>query len=433
MADISWAVFCAVWCSLFVFSFIFTNYFLFKDYELRGKFVKLISSLTFSISCSLLILFLLELLEFSISPQIWQLNLSLYCLLMIYIIPLLMISKMYKTHKVICLLFLILYISITEKSRTIYEVDEKWLLMNPLSNIQFNYLSNCGIFFSALLSGFGAINCTYNYFNFFNEEILKETSNEAIDKCKQNIKELVKLKIANLVNKQKNQSIFGKIKNIFKETSELEMNLVSHEAVHQDHMKKIQQILINEEKKRIRDSTKGKFFYLLGKVMVVYSIYKIIMSSINYIFERNVGVDPITKSIQVISGLHPELAQYLQAMTTSFSVILVGALIFTNVRSFLQLLISLINLLGRFISGGLSTQILMFCISEATGLYFMATVLLMKANLPEGFRNNFENALGNPKFVKFHHMFDATFTVTAVVTSVILVTRHKLKFKKKTN
>jgi hypothetical protein len=340
---------------------------------------------------------------------------------------------MFKTNKVLCILFLVLYISIVEKSRSLYETDDKWLLLNPLSNLQFNYLSNCGIFFSALLSGFGAINCTYNYFNFFNEDILKETSQEAIEKCKSNMKDLIKSKVQNSISNKKNQSLFGKIKNIFSETSELQLSVKSFEAIHQEHLKKIQQILINEEKKRIRQTQKGKFYYLLGKVMVVYSIYKVFMSSVNYLFERNVGVDPITKSIQLVSGVNSSFAQSLQTMTTTFSVLLVGVLIFTNVKSFLQLLISLINLLGRFISGGLSTQVLMFCISEATGLYFMATVLLMRANMPEGFRNNFENALDNPKFLKFHHMFDATFTVTAVVTSVILIVRHKLKFKKKTN
>ena len=91
----------------------------------------------------------------------------------------------------------------------------------------------------------------------------------------------------------------------------------------------------------------------------------------------------------------------------------------------------MINLCARFISAGLSTQILMLIISEVTGAYFIATVLLMRANIPEHKRESLTYALSGIDFNTFHHMFDAAFAITAIITGVMLFIKHRLSYKSK--
>lgn len=432
MEEISWALILLAWCVLFIFSYIFTHYFLFKDYELRGKFVKLIFSLTFSTSCTLLILFLLELSSFKISSAIWQANFLMFSLLLLYLIPLFLISKLFKTKYYLYPIFLVSYYFLINLNRSL--IDH-----NPQTSIHFSLVEQIrllgfnGVIFSAFLSGFGAINCTYNYFNFFSEEILKESIDEVLSKSQKNIQELVQAKILKIQAQGENQSVFSKLKNIFKDNSAIDQKIKSHEAIHQDYLKKIQQVIVNQEKKQLRNSVKGKFYYLLGQVLTVYSVYKIFMSILSFVLKKQYSVDPITRGLQIGCAVFDVSPQLVEFVTSYLSFLFVGILIFTNVRSFLLLLISMINLVARFISGGLSTQILMVVLSEATGGYFMASVLLMRANIPEDKRGNLTDALAGIDFFTFHHLFDVTFTISAVVTALMLFIKHKWKYKKKIN
>ena len=432
MEEISWALILLAWCVLFIFSYIFTHYFLFKDYELRGKFAKMVFSLTFSTSCTLLILFLLELSSFRISSSIWLANFLMFSLLLLYLIPLFLVSKLFKTRYYPYPLFLICYHFLINLNRSLIDHDPSTLIHFSLVE-QIRLLGFNGVIFSAFLSGFGAINCTYNYFNFFNEEVLKEPIDEIIQKSQKNVNDLVQAKILGLMARRENHSVFSKLKNMFKDDSGIEEKVRSHEAIHQDYLKKIQQVILNQEKRQLRNSFKGKFYFLLGQILTVYSVYKIFMSIVSFVLKRQYSVDPITRGLQIGCAVFEVSPQLIEFITSYVSFGFVGILIFTNVRSFLLLLINMINTVARFISGGLSTQILMAVLSEVTGGYFMASVLLMRANIPEEKRGNLTNALAGIDFHRFHHLFDATFTVSAIVTAIMLLIRHKTKYKKKIN
>lgn len=432
MEEISWALILLAWCVLFIFSYIFTHYFLFKDYELRGKFAKMVFSLTFSTSCTLLILFLLEMSSFKISSSIWLANFLMFSLLLLYLIPLFLVSKLFKTQYLLYPIFLICYHFLINLNRSLIDHDPSTSIHFSLVE-QIRLLGFNGVIFSAFLSGFGAINCTYNYFNFFNEEVLKEPIDEVISKSQKNVNDLVQAKILNIQAQRENQSVFSKLKNIFKDDSGIEQKIKSHEAIHQDYLKKIQQVILNQEKRQLRNSFKGKFYYFLGQILTVYSVYKIFMSIVSFVLKKQYSVDPITRGLQIVCAVFEISPQLIEFITSYVSFGFVGILIFTNVRSFLLLLISMINIVARFISGGLSTQILMAVLSEVTGGYFMASVLLMRANIPEEKRGNLTNALSGIDFHRFHHLFDATFTISALLTAIMLLIKHKTKYKKKIN
>ena len=65
------------------------------------------------------------------------------------------------------------------------------------------------------------------------------------------------------------------------------------------------------------------------------------------------------------------------------------------------------------------------------GAYFMATVLLMRANLPVEMRQGLTDALTGVDFFMFHHWFDAAYTVASLVTALLLYVNYLVSVKHK--
>jgi golgi pH regulator len=434
MEELNWSVIPLSWLSFFCFSYIFVHYYLFKDFELRGRFLQLLFSVTFSTSCILLELFLLELSSFHISSLVWQTNLLLFSLLMLYLIPFFLAYKLIRTNYLFWLVFLLSYYYLLNLNW--YFIDHEATTSLHFSLVeQIKLLGINGLVISAFLSGFGAINCTYAYFNFFNEDILKVNLKELVENSKKNIESLVEAKAKRFDLKKNNQKTWKNFWGVMQDKSEMEeiqREITSFEVIHHQYLKEINEIIKNQEKQQLRNSAKGKLYYLLGRVLTVYSVYKIIMSAVNYIFRRRYSLDPISRSFQVLCYFWDISPEIIEFATTYLSFGFIGVLIFTNIRSFLLLLISVINMCSRLISTGLSKQILMAIIAEVTGAYFMASVLLMRANLPEEKRQSLTNALPGVDFNSFHHIFDAVFTVSAIITAFLIYLKHHFSHKSKT-
>jgi hypothetical protein len=110
----------------------------------------------------------------------------------------------------------------------------------------------------------------------------------------------------------------------------------------------------------------------------------------------------------------------------------IGVLIVTNIRTFLYILASFIRSFGRLLSSGLDTETFLVVASAAMGSYFLATVLLMRANMPVESRHGISNALDGLDFYTFHHIFDATFAVSSLSSAVVLYLRYLFSVKLKT-
>jgi golgi pH regulator len=433
MEELNWVIILLSWVLFFMLSYIYVEYFLLKDHDLRQRFGKVLFSMTFSTSCSMLQLFLLELSLFSVSHLIWQIILLTFTVLMIYITPFYLMFKMLNYRYYLWVVFIIGYLCVLELNCSfVGHGGGAGLHFSVLEQIKLVGVD--GVIISALLSGFGAINCTYSYFNFFNEDLLKTDLAELVSLCKKNTQCLVAAKLnknkANVSSQKNWKSLWG----VLNPTSELDKyqeEIKSYETIHQQYLKHIKTILKNQEKQKTRYSLKGRFYYLLARVLTLYSIYKIVISWINYILKRKYSLDPIARLLQILGYFVYISPYFIEFVSTYVSFGFIGLLIFMNIRSFLLLLISIINLCSKLISSGLSSQILMIIISEVTGAYFMATVLLMRANIPEDKRESMTYALNGIDFDSFHHIFDVTFTISSVVTAALFYLKHKLSFKSK--
>ena len=131
---------------------------------------------------------------------------------------------------------------------------------------------------------------------------------------------------------------------------------------------------------------KGKVYSLMARALVFYALYKSAMSIYNFLMKQKYSIDPVTRGITIFCHMAGVDLSYATLFVSQLSFGFIGVLIFTNIRSFANLMVSVINTCGRLISSGFSSDLLLLFLAEVMGAYFMATVLMMRSNLPESNR-----------------------------------------------
>ena len=149
------------------------------------------------------------------------------------------------------------------------------------------------------------------------------------------------------------------------------------------------------------------------------------------LFKRKYHLDPVTRLIQITCMLIEVDQEYAAFVSGQLSFIFVGVLIFTNIRSFTNYLIALTRSCSKLMASSLSVEALLLVFAMVMGAYFMATVLLMRANLPVDMRKGLTDALKGVDFFTFHHLFDAAYTVSSLVTVLLLYVNYLVSVKHK--
>ncbi len=99
----------------------------------------------------------------------------------------------------------------------------------------------------------------------------------------------------------------------------------------------------------------------------------------------------------------------------------VGAIVVTSIRG-------LLLTMSRFfiwISSPKSSSLIVLCLSQLMGTYFVSMVLLMRMNMPVQYRTIITEVLGDLQFNFYHRWFDVMFLVAALITLGILAVAHK--------
>ena len=138
----------------------------------------------------------------------------------------------------------------------------------------------------------------------------------------------------------------------------------------------------------------GRLMNLLGYFFSVFCVYKMVMASVNIIFQRVNKIDPISRTLQFLLQhiLSIELDVRLWSQYASFG--LVGILVATQIRGFLLLLMRLFHAYANVYTS--NTMILFF--SELMGMYFVSSVLLMRMSVPQEYRLIISAVLGDIEF-----------------------------------
>lgn len=185
----------------------------------------------------------------------------------------------------------------------------------------------------ATLSGFGAVNAPYEYLSMFSRRY-DARAVPRLNRLLLQTLETIAAKKRNILTSRKHVS--------FKSTLRTIKTL---ETRSRDLFSELVELRIAQKKEEFRKRTLiGRFSDRLGYLYLAYCTYRVVMSSINIIFDRDPKTDPITRGFEIAllilsrMTLNVEIPVALWAQHLSF--IMVGVLVFTSLRGFLILVLN---------------------------------------------------------------------------------------------
>jgi len=428
--------------AFFLFGWMYFLFHLFKDYECHHKLVQATFSATFSLSCTMFELIIFEILDILNEDSRffhWKLNLYLILFLVVFVVPSCI------AYFVVNNIRFLQNIKIIATSVVWFTfIYFFWKIGDPFPILSANHgilsieqvisrVGVIGVTAMAVLSGFGAVNCPYSYLSYFLRHVTVEdvASNE---KRLLQITELILSKKKRIAiskratsnHQNKDSKWYSRFQpspispSSGENTALLQRDLDSWEELSRQVF--LESVDLRAQRQRIAYSKtfRGHYFNILGYFFSIYCVWKILMCTINIVFNRVGKVDPVTKLLTFLVdffGIEFNIKLYSQ----QFSFLLVGVMVFTSIRGLL------INLTKFFyaISSSKSSNIIVMVLAQIMGMYFVSSVLLMRMNMPEDYRQIITKVLGELQFPFYHRWFDVIFLVSALSSMTLLYLAHK--------
>lgn len=420
---------------------------LFKDYEVHRSEILLVFSITFSLSCTMFELIIFEILGIlDASSRYFHWKLGLYAILFVLIA----ILPMHIAYYIVCTIRLVpqkkhARMTLTGVAWCIFlyffwKIGDPFPILSPKHGI-FS-IEQCigrvgviGVTLMALLSGFGAVNCPYTYMSYFVRHIT-EADIQSIEKRLIQTMDMIVMKkkrVALAVRENlrqaalnKNQGgFFGMFRNVATTGTSENVSQLKGETHALEELSRqlfLEAVDLHNTRERIEESKtlKGKYFNFLGYFFSIYCVWKIFMSAINIIFDRVGKVDPVTRGTEIaVNYLGIQFDVKFWSQQISFW--LVGIIIVTSIRG---LLITLTRFFYA-IASSKSSNIIVLCLAQIMGMYFVSSVLLMRMNMPVEYRSIITQVLGELQFNFYHRWFEFIFLVSALSSIGFLYIAHQ--------
>ncbi|KAL5499800.1 hypothetical protein EMCRGX_G011260 [Ephydatia muelleri] len=442
----------------FGFGWLFFMRELFKYSEVQNMIVQLVFSITFTLSCTMFELIIFEILGWLDSTSRyfhWQFNLYFILFMMVVLLPLYSAIQVVNTIKlvqrrpiaklfagVIWLVFIVLFwklgdpFPILSAKHGIFSIEQ---LISRVGVI--------GVTVMAVLSGFGAVNAPYTYMTYFLRNVessdiiglerrLQQTLDMILSKKRRMAQAEKSARFQGGPSSSLQQSSMKKMWSMFSgmgsEASEnigsLSKEVLGLEEVSKQLFLDYVDMLSLKERIIYSKTLIGKYFDIVGHFFSIYCIYKIFISSVNIIFDRVGKVDPVTRGLSITVnwlGIQVDIEFWSQHV----SFILVGIIVITSIRG---LLVTFTKFFYA-IASSKSSNIIVLCLAEIMGMYFVSSVLLMRMNMPEEYRSIITKVLGDLEFSFYHRWFDVIFLVSALSSIGILYLAHHLSSDKRTH
>ncbi|KAL4229367.1 Golgi pH regulator A [Mactra antiquata] len=419
---------------------------LYKNYEVHHTGVLLVFSTTFSLSCTMFVLIIFEIIGF-MDPSSryfhWKLQLFVILFLLIVILPayigFFVISNIRlvppKRHVQVLLTFvswcIFLYF--------FWKMGDPFPILSPKHGI-FS-IEQCigrvgiiGVTLMAILSGFGAVNYPYTSMFCFIRHVT-DAEILGIEKRLMQTMDMImnkKRRIA-LANRENQRSasqnlgggLWGMLKTVTsggssENISQLKQETGAMEELSRQLFLEAVDLHTTQERMEFSKTFKGKYFNFLGYFFSGYCVWKIFISTVNIIFDRVGKTDPVTRGIEIAVkylGIQFDVKFWSQQI----SFILIGIIIVTSIRG---LLITLTRFFYA-IASSKSSNIIVLCLAQIMGMYFVSSVLLMRMNMPLEYRRIITEVLGELQFSFYHRWFDVIFLVSALSSIGFLYIAHK--------
>ena len=425
---------------------------LFANYEVHNAVVQALFSVTFSLSCTLFELIILDILNYvhNISKGVyWTICLTCITIVLIVILP------MYFAY---LLATMIPFITKQKHQRIISVIGWLtfmyifWKLDQPFTNLGGDSfllsLEQCisrigilGVTLIGALSGFGAVNAPYTYMSYFikpiDEKSIQAMETKLIDTEKQI---LVKKKRLVLLESESNRvsgnrsgtgQVFGRLIGYIsgswgtQDSRQLSTDIQSLEELARQLFLETVELHSIRERMEFSKTLKGKYFNAVGYIFSAYCCYKLIMTTINILLQRVGKQDPISRTLQIMV-VYLKINVDVTFWNQFISFMMVGIIVITSIRG---LLITFSKLFTN-VSSTRSSNLIVLFLAEIMGMYFVSTVLLMRMNLPSKYRKSITNVFGDLQFDIYHKWFDLIFLISALISMGCLYLAHKTPVEK---
>ncbi|KRY53188.1 Oxysterol-binding protein-related protein 8 [Trichinella britovi] len=414
---------------------------LYSGNQVRYHKVIFLFSITFCLSCTMFELIIFEILNFlESSVRYYYLKLTLYLLLLllILVIPFSIAQYTLRNIRIIRESFVNLLSGIS------------WLLFLygfwkfgfpfPALSSRFgifsieNIISRVGVIgvtVMAMLSGFGAVNCPYTYMSYFMQNITDSDVRNMERRYLKTIDMILTKKKKLLLERRGYTSVESQanwlklVASSILSSSEGSGALLEEEINYLEEAARqlLTEIMeMNDMKRRLLYSKtlRGRYFDFLGYFFSIYCVLKLIMATVNIIFDRVGKVDPVTRGIEI--SVHLMGFDFdVKFWTQHISFILVGVIAVTSVRG----LLITISKLFSIVSSDKWSNIVCLLLSEVMGMYFVSSVLLIRMSMPAEYRSIITDVLGELKFNFYHRWFDVIFLVSGLSSIFFLYMARK--------
>lgn len=416
--------------------------------------VQLLFSTIFMISCSMFSLVLFEVLDVLTNARwwAWKLNLVLVTLILILVLPYSFFYLMLRNHEwgweqawylagVPLVLYLWVFYSITN-SLPIAGQSGSMLVMG------ISRLGVLGVTAMAITSGFGAVNCPRQTLHYFLRPV-SDSDLEGLEKRVLKTLDMISAKkklmlvtqhqatrtrhsskepdgqagwgaklsgfMSSVARSGDDKALLNNIHKMKHEVSGME--LMCSEMFEELHEARLAHMHLS-----FSTTVVGRVVNLSGYAFSAYCLYKMLMASINIIFNRVAQVDPVTRVLSIalvtIKGVQD---MDVEPIVQTISFVLVGVLIATSIRGFLQIWLKIFHLQNATYSIHYSNMLVLF-MAWMMGMYFVSSVLLMRMNLPLMYRKAITEVLGDIQFKFYHQWFDFIFIISAVFFLAVFYT-----------
>ena len=183
---------------------------------------------------------------------------------------------------------------------------------------------------------------------------------------------------------------------------------------------------------RFRKTFFGKVGYRLGKVIAVSYLIRLCFSAKNLVYPvytSNKISSTVIKTLTVCGLYRKQDELFWDIIIQYLSIVVIGILIATNVRSFMRNLLKTIKncLRDQMIQLSYNTTILVF--SFIMGAYYLSTLLQLSMNLPESnqSREAFSNLLEKFSPNLIFYTFDCTFVISSFLGAALLYSNNYIK------
>ncbi|KAH7624070.1 putative GPCR-type G protein 1 [Nannochloris sp. 'desiccata'] len=203
--------------------------------------------------------------------------------------------------------------------------------------------------------------------------------------------------------------------------AQLEAEASSLEALRQALFADVVDLKRERQRALVARTIYGHLQNFLGYILSLYCLYRMFASTKALVLGEDTSSDPVSRSLGFVLGLFSGGTVKLNVSVFSqyLTLIFIGFISVTSLRGFMKHLTRFFSaVLGGNTPGHGKTLVLL--LTELLGFYTVSTLLLLRRQLPERYRDSVTAAIGGElEFDLYHRAFHALFLLSASISVVL--------------